>query len=124
MSTDTQLNASEKMAMQVVLSALKPLSKLRRSMPLPFATTFLLVAVDEGRTVSSYAHQLGITRFMMSRYVRNVGEHARNGGPGLGLVTVKPHPTVANGLQVYLTAKGRSLAKVIFQQMRNGQSAQ
>ena len=58
MTTHTQLNASEKMAMQVVLSALKPLSKLRRSMPLPFATTFLLVAVDEGRTVSSYAHQL------------------------------------------------------------------
>lgn len=124
MANDTQLSRSEKMAIEILLSGLKPLTKLPNSITLPFAAAFLLVALDEGRIISSYARRLGVTRFIMSRYIQTLGERARNGGPGLGLVAVKQHPIVPNARQVYLTAKGRSLAKVIFWQMRKDDSTQ
>ncbi len=44
-------------------------------------------------------------------------KRARNGGPGLGLVTVEQHPTHSRA-RVLLTAKGRSVAKAILQQMQ------
>lgn len=34
---------------------------------------------------------LGIDRRVMSRYLRDIGDRARNGGPGLGLVVVELH---------------------------------
>jgi hypothetical protein len=83
----------DKRDIQTLLRALKPLGNLRGSIPLPFVTTFLMVALDEGKGVNAYAPAVGIHRSSMSRYLRDIGNRARNGGPGLGLVTVAAHPT-------------------------------
>ncbi len=104
--------------MQCLLWALKPLVNLRGSIPLPYAIVFLLVALDEGNGVSSYARALGIHRWRMSRYLRDIGSRARNGGPGLGLVTVEHDPADPRWSKVVLTAKGRAVAEEVFQQMR------
>ncbi len=103
---------------QCLLWALKPLVNLRGSIPLPYAIVFLLVALDEGNGVSSYARALGIHRWTMSRYLRSIGMRGRNGGPGLGLVMVEHDPTDQRLTKVVLTAKGRALAEEVFQQMR------
>ncbi len=112
------MTEDDKRAIQGLLWALKPLANLRGSIPLPFVTTFLMVALDEGKGVNSYARALGIHRAAMSRYLRDIGDRARNGGPGLGLVTIEQDPTDPRKSQVFLTAKGRSIAKEIFQQLR------
>jgi DNA-binding MarR family transcriptional regulator len=104
------------------LWALKPLVNLRSSIPLPFVTSFLMVALDEGKGVNAYARALGIHRAAMSRYLRDIGDRSRNGGPGLGLVTVEDHPTDRQRSQVFLTAKGRSIAKEVFRQIRRADS--
>jgi hypothetical protein len=119
-ASDFLLRPTDKRAIQALLWALKPLANLRSSIPLPYATTFLMVAIDEGKSVNAYARAVGINRAMMHRYVRNIGDRARNGGPGLGLVRTEPHPTYSNRRQVLLTDKGRSLAKDIFRQMGRG----
>jgi hypothetical protein len=113
----------DKKAIQGLLWALRPLLTLRgsRSIPLPFATTFLLVVLDEGLGVNTYAHAAGIHRRLMSRYLRDIGARARNGGPGLGLITIERHPTNILRRQVLLTAKGRTVASQIFEQMRRAQ---
>lgn len=101
---------------QCLLWALKPLVNLRGSMPLPYAIVFLLVALDEGNGVNAYARALGIHRWRMSRYLRDIGARARAGGPGLGLVSVEhdgPRST-----KVVLTEKGRAVASDIFRQLR------
>jgi hypothetical protein len=103
---------------QALLWALKPLTNLRGSIPLPFVITFLFVALDEGKGVCDYARATGFHRSMMSRYLRDIGDRARNGGPGLGLVTIERHPKYAHRSQVILTVKGRALAKQIFDQVR------
>jgi DNA-binding MarR family transcriptional regulator len=102
---------------QCLLWALKPLSNLRRSIPLPYVTVFLMVALEEGKGVGAYARDLGIHRWTMSRYLRDIGERARGGGPGLGLVTVEHYADDPRQTQVLLTAKGRALAEEIFRQM-------
>jgi hypothetical protein len=91
---------SDKRVVQTLLWALKPLSNLRRSIPLPYAVTFLTVALEEGKPVGAYARELDFNRYVMSRYMQCIVDKARNGGAGLGLVTVKrttrviqPEPT-------------------------------
>src|SRR5579862_2523290 len=111
------LSPTDKRAIEALLWALKPLANLRGSIPLPYATTFLIVALDEGKSVNAYARAVGIHRAAMHRYVRNIGDRARNGGPGLGLVRTERHPTYSNRRQVLLTDKGRLLAAEIFQQI-------
>lgn len=109
----------DKRAIQALLWALKPLSNLRGSIPLPYVTIFLMVALDEGKSVSTYARAVGVKdRRIMSRYLRDIGDRARNGGPGLGLVTIEPNPTKPRAHQVHLTAKGRAVADAIARQMR------
>ena len=97
-----------------LLRTLDLLGGLGGSMPLSFVTTFLMVALDEGKGVCAYARAIGVHRAAMSRYLRDIGERARNGGPGLGLVTVEAHPHDPRRRRVLLTAKGRSVARQIF----------
>jgi DNA-binding MarR family transcriptional regulator len=104
---------NDKKALQALLWSLKPLVNLRASIPLPFATTFLMVALDEGKSINSYAQDMGVSRFAMWRNVRNISERAKAGSPGLGLVTIEPDPIHKRRKQVYLSAKGRSLANDI-----------
>lgn len=118
MAAHLPIRQSDKRAIQTLLWALRPLDNLRGSIPLPYVIVFLMVAIDEGRGVNAYARAIGMDRRVLSRHLRNIGSLARNGGPGLGLVTIKPHPAYRRKLQVILTAKGRSIAKEIFRQMR------
>ena len=103
--------------LKCLLGALKPLSDLRRSIPLPYVTVFLTVALDEGKGVGAYARDLGIHRWTMSRYLRDIGERARSGAPGLCLVTVEHYSDDPRQTQVLLTAKGRAVAEEVFRQM-------
>ena len=84
------MEQSDKRDFQSLLWALKPLINLSGFMPLPFVTTFLFVALDEGRGVNTYARAIGIHRSAMSRNLHALGDRARHGGPGLGLVTIDP----------------------------------
>src|SRR5579863_3835080 len=112
------IKRNHKRDIQSLLWALKPLANLRGSIPLSFVTTFLMVALEEGKGVNAYARDVGIDRSSMSRYLRDIGGRAKGGGPGLGLVKVEPHPTDSQRCQVFLTDKGRSVFKTIFQQLR------
>ena len=111
---------NEKRLLQVLLWTLKPLINLRGSIPLPFVTTFLMVALDEGKGVSTYARATGVHRFAMSRYLHAIGDQARGGGPGLGLVTIRTHPRDPRRRQVFLSAHGRAVVDDIFEQIRKG----
>ena len=83
-------------------------------MPLSFVIVFLTVALDEGKSVGSYARALGIkNRLTMSRFLQKIGRKGRNGNDGLDLVTSKPDPSVYQGTQIFLTAKGRVIAEHI-----------
>jgi DNA-binding MarR family transcriptional regulator len=111
---------TRKEVVRTLLWAIEPFLELREShsIPLPYATTFLMVALDEGKGVNALAREAGKHRSTMSRYLRDIGARARNGGPGLGLVSVEEHPDDPLRTQVFLTPKGRTLAKEVFRRLR------
>jgi DNA-binding MarR family transcriptional regulator len=122
-AADLVITQSDRKTTQALLWALKPLGNLRGSILLPFVTSFLTVAADEGKGGNAYARAMGIRRAAMSRYLRDIGDRARNGGPGFGLVTVADDPADPVRSRVFLTPKGRSIAKQIFRQIRKGEKA-
>jgi hypothetical protein len=110
---------ADRKAIQTLLGALSPLFDLKNSIPLPFVTALLVVALDEGKGVADYAKTLGLHRTKMARYFRDIGHQARDGGPGLGLVAVNPHPSKPFPYrQVVLTEKGRAMADQMLRAMR------
>jgi hypothetical protein len=115
---------NDKKIIQDLLWVLKPFVDLRRSIPLPFVTTFLVVALNEGLGVSAYARAVGVSRAAMSRYLRDVGDRARNGGPGLGLVRIVPFATNRSRSRVLLTPKGRRIIKELFRQAQISANAE
>jgi hypothetical protein len=108
----------DKRVIQTLLSALKPLSSLRRSIPLPYALTFLTVALDEGKPVGVYAREMDFNRWVMSRYLQCIGDRGRNGEAGLGLVTIKRIQGYPTRTEVFLTDKGRAVAAQVFRNLR------
>ena len=112
--------STEKKAIQLLLRALEPLD----AMPPPFITTFLSIVLEEGQTQSAYARAVGIHRADASRHIHSLGDRARDGGPGLGLIRLERDPSgMHNSHRIYLTAKGRALAAEIFRNLRRPKSA-
>jgi DNA-binding MarR family transcriptional regulator len=107
----------DKRAFRDLLGAVKPLVALRGSIPFPYVLTFLTVAVEEGKPVGAYAREMNVSRFIMSRYMRCIGDRGRNGGAGLGLVTVKRTHNSSTKTAVFLTAKGREIAAQLHQNL-------
>ena len=111
------LAPSDKRVIQTFLWALKPLSNLRRSIP-HTPVTFLTVALDEGKASGTYARELGLNRYHMTRYLQSIGDQSRSGGAGLGLVTIKRTTGQRSKTEVYLTEKGRAIAAEVFGNLR------
>jgi len=108
-----------KRAVQALLFAIKPLANLSGSIPFPYVLTFLTVAMEEGKPVGVYAREMNVSRFIMSRYIRCIGDRGRNGGAGLGLVTVKRTHTSSSRTAVFLTDKGRAIAAQVYRNLRH-----
>jgi DNA-binding MarR family transcriptional regulator len=99
------------------LGALGPFRALRATMPLQYVTTFLLVALNEGRGVTEYAEMAGVSQSVMSRHLLDIGERDRYMEKGFGLITYRPNPFELRKHEVFLTDKGRALAHEIVRQM-------
>ena len=113
---------SDKRVLQTLLWALKPFVNLRRSIPLPYALTFLTVALEEGKAVGTYAREMNVNRWVMTRIMQTIGDKARNGGPGLELVTIKRTARRPTRTEVFLSDKGRKVADQVFRQLRGARA--
>src|SRR5262249_52410389 len=76
-----------------LLTALAPFRAIRGTMPLQYVNTFLLVALNEGKSVNDYAAMAGVSQSVMSRHLLDIGERNRHMEKGFGLVTYRPNPT-------------------------------
>ena len=111
------ISPTDRRAIQILLSALTPLSDLRdRPIPLPFAVIFLSVVLNEGQPVGRYAKDLNMTRYAAFKYIRSIGDRGSHNAAGLGLVTIKRGFRVKTA--VVLTDKGRAVAGLVVGRLR------
>ena len=108
----------DRLHLQALLAALKPISDRHGHMRLAWVTALLLVALDEGKGVVHYAREAKLHRAHMSRYLHYLGDkrnlHAKNGRKaGLGLLEIKIDPVRAYRRQVFLTHEGRAVVAAI-----------
>jgi DNA-binding MarR family transcriptional regulator len=109
---------AQQRAIQALLLAIKPLADSGGPIPLPYMLTFLMVALDEGKSVGAYARQLNVDRFLMSRHISCIGERGRNGCPGLGLVTTRRVDNYPARTATFLTDKGRAVADQVHRNLQ------
>jgi hypothetical protein len=111
------ISPGDRRAIEILLSALTPLSDLRdRPIPLPFAVVFLSVVLNEGQPAGNYASELKMSRYAMYKYLRSIGNQGRHSTPGLGLVAIKRGYRVKTA--VVLTDKGRAVAVQVLEKLR------
>lgn len=106
MSAKQSLNAAEKDAARVLLTALEPFKAAYSIMPLQM----------------EYARTAGANPAVMTRHMLDLGEMNRRHEPGLNLVYTKPNPLNRRQHQVFLTPKGIALATAVYRALAKGRS--
>jgi hypothetical protein len=83
----------------------------RNILPLVYIDTFLMVACNEGKQVKDYAEMTHVSKSVMSRQLLDIGPSTSpTREPGLGWVMSRANPNEPGKHEIFLTAKGLSLA--------------
>jgi hypothetical protein len=127
MGNDLSTTRADKRIIQSLLLALEPLSNIRGPrgpVPVRLVTAFLAVASNEGQGLNEYARSLGIHRANMSRFIHELAARSRDGGPGLGLVSIDEGGRPNRQQEIFLTKKGRAVARAMRRSLRNPRTEQ
>ena len=92
-----------------LLTVLDRFRLIRHTMPVHLVTALLRVALEEGKSVQTYAIESGVSQSVMSRHLLELGTEVRNGEAGLGLVEKRTSPRSLRETQVFLTPRGRKV---------------
>jgi DNA-binding MarR family transcriptional regulator len=109
----------EQLALRKCLSVIESFRVIRRIMPLQHAYAFLLVASEEGCSVSEYARRAGITQAVMTRILFALGSRSQGLESGYGLVQQAIDLEDSRTTQTFLTAKGKALRHEIVRLIRS-----
>jgi DNA-binding MarR family transcriptional regulator len=109
MSNRQSVSDQDKGQLKALLTALEPFRELKSTMPLQYVATFLLVATDEGKSVTEYANKAGLTQSVMTRHLLDMGEFNRYREEGFNLIEQVIDPMDRRSHLARLTVKGRGL---------------
>jgi DNA-binding MarR family transcriptional regulator len=84
-------------------------SNVNPTMPIQVATTFLIVAMNEGSSLVDIQKYSGFRQSTISRHLMDLGARNRKREPGFGLIEVRPDSVDLRRNEYYLTPKGKSL---------------
>jgi DNA-binding MarR family transcriptional regulator len=109
---DARLSKDQLRGVMGLREALRVFTReFRRDMPAPLIDMFLLVALDEGRTIGHYADHAGVSKSVASRHLHDLADRDRYGDAGYGLIHVQLTPHSMREKEVWLTAKGKVLCE-------------
>jgi DNA-binding MarR family transcriptional regulator len=95
---------------QAVLTAFQAVNE---SMPIQVASTFLTVALYEGRSLREYCDLTGVPQSTMSRHLLDLGPRNRKKEPGYQLLDQRQDAEDYRRNVYSLTPKGRGLLKTM-----------
>jgi DNA-binding MarR family transcriptional regulator len=91
------------------------------TIPLAMAEAFLLVALNEGKSLRELCAIAGQPQSTMNRHLLDLGDRNRRMEPGLGLVEWRLHPRELRRKQYLLSPKGRKLLQEILGHLANAE---
>jgi DNA-binding MarR family transcriptional regulator len=95
-------------------NAVLPLLRLNANMHMIVVKMFLIVAQEDGLTVSELAKRCGVRKNIASRYLSDLGSVDRHRQPGLGLITmVQRVYGDRRQRHVHLTERGLEVTRLI-----------
>jgi DNA-binding MarR family transcriptional regulator len=107
------LNDDLRASAKALRLALEPFCDLQRRMPIDRVIAFLTVVESEGKTITEYASDAGVsTTVMVNELVRLSSRLIRN-QPGPDLLERHRNPRDPRIMGVYVTEKGRALLNKI-----------
>jgi DNA-binding MarR family transcriptional regulator len=109
MSADDRSTKEQQGKLTGLLRCLQAFQQHDRAMPTSMANTFLLVALNEGKSMREYRNIARVPESTMSRHLLDLGDRNRQMGPGLGLIERRRVPTNLRANKYTLTPKGRTL---------------
>lgn len=112
----------EQFALRKCLLLLETFRAIRRLMPLQHAYAFLVVALEEGLSVSEYAKRVGVTQSVMTRILFSLASSSQGRGPGYRLVQQAIDLENPRQTQTFLTAKGKVLMREIARLVHSDQT--
>lgn len=103
------------MAIDTRARSLRKLTRLMKALragidptvPIQVVQTFLVVAVNEGTTLTDIASTSGANLSTVSRHTIDLGERNRRMGPGYGLIESRTDPMSLRTKNYSLSQKGR-----------------
>lgn len=110
MNTHPDDNISRK-GLRAFYNAISQMRELSATMPVAELQMFLLVALNEGASLTELCELADMKKSTGSRYLLDLSDKTRAGTPGYGLVTREVDPAELRKNMYALTAKGRSLIK-------------
>ena len=88
--TATKAPDQNRAIIQALLWAIKPLVDSKGPIPFPYMLTFLMVALEEGKSVGAYGRELNFSRFQISRYMGCISDRGRWDRPRTGYRKANP----------------------------------
>lgn len=107
MQSDLSLSVDDKATLRRLAVALKPFAQLSDRVPLSIVTTFLGVALSEGKSTGEYARAHGHSHSQATKLFADLGEVNRWQKEGHRLIVAQKDGSVSRS---YLSTAGRALA--------------
>jgi DNA-binding MarR family transcriptional regulator len=112
------VSADDKPVLKSALTALEPFKNLNSTMPLQYVTAFILIALDEGQSVTEYAKRAGVAPSVMTRHLADLGDVNRYHEAGFGLVEQETDLADRRYKKVRLSHKGKGVAAQIIRALK------
>jgi DNA-binding MarR family transcriptional regulator len=106
---ETSLRKSEERALRNASAMLEAFHKVHSLMSFKMAQTFIMVALDEGKSMTEYSQKAGLPQSTISRHLLDLGERNRKKEPGLNLVVSRRDPQDYRRWTYSLAPKGSDL---------------
>lgn len=113
------LTEEEKAFARALMLALEPFRDMRATMPLQYVYTFLLVATEEGKGVSEYAAEAGVSQTVMTRHLLDIGDRNRVGEEGFSLVTQERDRKDLRRHHARITPTGKAVMRRVINAMKS-----
>lgn len=106
-------NMQDRQGLRSLYNAISQMRELSSTMPVAELQMFLLVALNEGASLTDLCELADMKKSTGSRYLLDLSDKTRAGTAGYGLVTREVDPSELRKNMYALTAKGRNLIKAM-----------